>query len=419
MTDSNELTELRAEVAEMSAGFEAMRSELAALQRVAEPAEAESADPVAEAEPPIEIGTAVTRRNWMKAAAVAAVGGTAAALGSAERVAADDTDPILIGQTNNVGDMRTVASQNPNDRPEMSFLFETDTGLTGADPVFPGALGGATSSPSKPNGVYGYTDVNNEDANGVVGHSATRLGIGVRAFNSEIGGAALYAETAANGGIGAVARGGFIGLSADSDQYGVATSGKTAALLIGASSAVAPPDRATSTGAAGGALDTQRLSDSGAASLWFCTAPGAPGVWQKLAGPFTAGAFHAIDPKRVYDSRAAQPSPGALAAGSSRVVSVADGRDLDTGAVTRAGLVPEDATAITYNLTITATVGSGFVAVAPGSATTFGASAINWSTSGTTIANAGLVQLDLDRQVKVFAEVGATDFVIDVTGYYR
>ena len=459
MNDHDELQALRNEVA-------ALASELAALRnRSEEPSHLDDVPP-----PGIEISEATTRRGWMKAAAAAAVGGTALALGGAQRAAAADADPILIGRTDNVGMSRTLATHNGTGA--MSFLFRTESAFTGSTASYPAALGGWTGSTTRRNGIYGFTSVSSGDANGVAGISsspdgsgvvgrnsaggagvtglggtgtgvvgegrtgvsgstdstaATAAGVvgvsstaqarGVRAENAEIGGTALEADAAGNGGTAVDANGGYAGVVAQGFQHGVVASGNTSALLLGPTNSVAPPDRET--GQPGGALDVQLLSDSGAASLWFCSAPGAPGVWQKLAGPATAGAFHAIDPTRVYDSRAAQPSPGKLAAGSNRVVSVADGRDLLTGAVVAAGLVPDGATAVTYNLTITQTTARGFVAVAPGGATTFGASAINWRSAGTTIANAGVVKLDLTRQVKVFAEVGATHVIFDITGYYR
>jgi hypothetical protein len=124
-----------------------------------------------------------------------------------------------------------------------------------------------------------------------------------------------------------------------------------------------------------------------------------------------------IEPTRVYDSRQPQPFFGPLAAGQNRTVSVADGRNVNGGAITEPDIVPEGATAITYNLTVSGTVGAGFLAIAPGDATTFKASAINWASSGLVLANAGLVKLDDNRQIKVFCGTGSTDFIIDTTGY--
>jgi hypothetical protein len=153
--------------------------------------------------------------------------------------------------------------------------------------------------------------------------------------------------------------------------------------------------------------------------LWMCVADGTPGTWKKITGTAVAGAFHAISPSRVYDSRSAAPTPGLLASGASRLVSVADKRDLSTGAVVTANVVPAGATAISVNLTVANTVGNGFLAVNEGGNTVVAASAINWSGSGQAIANGIIVPVNASREVTVIGGVGgATDFILDVSGYY-
>ncbi|MGZ7008313.1 MAG: twin-arginine translocation signal domain-containing protein [Ilumatobacteraceae bacterium] len=128
--------------------------------------------------------------------------------------------------------------------------------------------------------------------------------------------------------------------------------------------------------------------------------------------------FIPIDPKRVYDSRVIAPL-GPLGGNATRVISVANGYTVSTATVDLPDVVPAGAKAIAYNLTITKTVGSGFLAVAPGDATALGASSINWFTSGMTLANGLVVKLDSNRQVKVFCGGGgSTEFIIDVLGYH-
>ena len=131
--------------------------------------------------------------------------------------------------------------------------------------------------------------------------------------------------------------------------------------------------------------------------------------------------FHPIAPTRVYDSRWA-PAPagvttGPLTAPNSRVVSVANGRSTVTGAITTANLVPAGAAAVSYNLTVVPTTATGFLAITPGGAGSFSASAINWNAVGAPIANGGNCTLDASRQVKLWANGGA-DFIIDITGFY-
>jgi hypothetical protein len=128
--------------------------------------------------------------------------------------------------------------------------------------------------------------------------------------------------------------------------------------------------------------------------------------------------FYPLTPFRAYDSR--WPGVGGpILANTSRPVSVKDAHDTNTGAVTTADLVPASARAVGYNLTITGTSGSGFLAITPGDEVTFGASAINWSSTGQDLANGGTVGVNAAREVKVFAGfTGSTQFIVDVTGYY-
>ena len=150
--------------------------------------------------------------------------------------------------------------------------------------------------------------------------------------------------------------------------------------------------------------------------LWFCTSSGTPGTWRTLAGPRSAGAVHAIDPVRVYDSRFAD---GPLLADFHREISVADAIDVGTGEVSQFNVITDGATAVFFNVTITETVAAGFVQVAPGSATTITGSTINWSSDGQTVANGSFSTLDDDRNLRVFVGGGgsATHFTIDITGY--
>ncbi|MCU0267614.1 MAG: hypothetical protein MUF83_03095 [Acidimicrobiales bacterium] len=131
--------------------------------------------------------------------------------------------------------------------------------------------------------------------------------------------------------------------------------------------------------------------------------------------------FAPTTPARVYDSRwpASSGVPvGALTGPSFRYVSVADRRNLDTGAVIGTA-VPAGTRAIAYNLTITATTGAGFLTVNPGGVTTIGSSAINWSGSGVTLANASVVAVSSLRAITLVAPAGcSTHAVVDVNGFY-
>ena len=159
--------------------------------------------------------------------------------------------------------------------------------------------------------------------------------------------------------------------------------------------------------------------------FWACVIAGTPGTWVDLAAPAVAPAdlqpqYYPIDPVRSYDSReAAYTESGPLAPNEVRVVSVADSHDR-AGAVLPADVVPEGATAVTYNITVARPTGHNYLSVAPGDATDPpAASSINFDT-GRNDANGLTGRLDADRQLAVFCgdDVGSCEFIIDVTGYY-
>ena len=60
------------------------------------------------------------------------------------------------------------------------------------------------------------------------------------------------------------------------------------------------------------------------------------------------------------------------------------------------------------------------LSIVPGDAAAFTTSSLNWSSSGQSIANGGVVKLAGDREIKVFCgdQTGSTHVIIDITGYY-
>jgi hypothetical protein len=144
-------------------------------------------------------------------------------------------------------------------------------------------------------------------------------------------------------------------------------------------------------------------------NLFVCVASGTPGKWRKLAGPETAGAFHAISPQRVYDSRG---TDGKLADAQERTLSVA-------GSNPAAPAAGPGATAVAITLTVTNTEGvGGFLAVRPAGTPYAGTSSINWFGPGQNLAATVISQLGGDRQLTIRGGFQPADFVIDVTGYY-
>lgn len=144
------------------------------------------------------------------------------------------------------------------------------------------------------------------------------------------------------------------------------------------------------------------------------------GFRRVLAAPTAAGALFPIDPIRVYDSRLPTPSFGRISAGQSRTVDINDSRDSGTGAIVQSGVVPEDATAIVYNLTAADTAGRGYLAVTPETNNDPDISTINWTTDGAAVANSSMVRLGVSSSVAVFCGgEGSTHFIVDIVGYYR
>ncbi|HWM21143.1 MAG TPA: twin-arginine translocation signal domain-containing protein [Ilumatobacteraceae bacterium] len=146
-------------------------------------------------------------------------------------------------------------------------------------------------------------------------------------------------------------------------------------------------------------------------------------VWGVRIGYVTAdaGRFFPIDPIRAYDSRAALPEPGLLEPNASRTILVKDSRANASGAVLTPDVVPVAARAIACNLTVTGTTGPNFLALTPGDAGSFTASAINWSGADQSVANGLIVKLDGNRFVKVWCgdQTGSTHVILDVNGYWR
>ena len=398
---------------------------------VAELRAAQSTSPVAE--PVVEIASAVTRRGWMKAAAAAAVGGTAVALSGGERAAAAPTT-FELGATN-VNAARTQANHTGSSGAQ-SFTFQSGTLFEGEHSTYPSALGGWTTTASRPSGVFGYTNVDDEDAYGVVGMAQGQSSAGVLARNGHqqgtglraiaggygvgvdaIGYRAVKADGLGSRGIGVRASGNLFAGYFVSQQVGVFASGQTAAFHVHTYD-VSPLQR-TNDHRAGELESATSAAGAPIESLWFCVEDGAPGDWRKLAGKDSSGVLHAIAPVRVYDSRRPVPLPGKIGVGQSRVVDVSDGRSGASGAVIAPDAVPEHARAVAYNLTIVDTVARGFLSVAPGDAVSSETSSINWSASNLVLANAGIVKLDAIRSIKVFCGgTGQTNFIVDITGYY-
>jgi hypothetical protein len=145
-------------------------------------------------------------------------------------------------------------------------------------------------------------------------------------------------------------------------------------------------------------------------TMWVCVVAGAPGSWRELAGANTAGSFHAIAPRRVFDSRTTTK----FAVAVDRDISVATATD------STPNVVPPFATAVALTVTVTETEGNGgFVAVRPQGTEYRGTSSINWFGANQNLATTVITGVGGDRLITVRAGSAATHVVVDVTGYYR
>lgn len=377
--------ELRALVAAQAVEIAGLRSQLTAV--------------ATRAPSPVETDIEVTgRRRFLALAggAAAVAAGTMVAKGATPVAAALGDLAIESTVSASAGAaISTVVDYSPKSSGQVDYFRVTDemTSVTGIDPFYgrylPAAVAGhaRTTSDRVVTGVTGLSEV--AGGNGV-------LGIATGADGSY--GVWGISETG----------NGVVGRSVSGYDFFADGSGR---IGLAAHVFVGPPQ-------SGSYTSGDIIRDSQGA-VWACVIAGAPGVWRKLAGPTSAGSFHAVSPTRVYDSRWPRPNTGFIGSNESRTISVADGRRSSNGDVVAADLVPAGATAIACNITITDTFGSGFAVVNPGLDSSVGASTINWSHSDQTLANGIIVGIDENRQVTlVVGGGGATNIVVDVSGYF-
>lgn len=131
-----------------------------------------------------------------------------------------------------------------------------------------------------------------------------------------------------------------------------------------------------------------------------------------------ASGFVPISSYRSYDSRLGPDESGKIFLEEQRFVDVA--LDLDGNE-----RIPDEATAVAFNVTVTQTEGAGYVQISP-PGTEFGeTSTVNWTGPDQTVANGGTVLLyegDIFENNLVFHLDGiggaGAHVIIDITGYY-
>jgi len=149
--------------------------------------------------------------------------------------------------------------------------------------------------------------------------------------------------------------------------------------------------------------------------LWLCVIAGSPGTWRRLAGNNTAGALTVLTtPKRVYDSRPAEPP--AIGTKSPLVSNVARVCDLKANG----SGVPAGARAVLINLVATNTTGAagGFLTVWRNGFAFPGTSNLNWSGPNQNVAVTTITSVDASAMCQLLANV-ATNVAVDVIGYYQ
>jgi hypothetical protein len=408
-----DVADLLAEIRTLRAELTDVRAELVELRTERSAARTESVA-TADGEPTLTS----RRRLFALAGGAAAAAVTATAVSGATPAAAASGGQFLIDRIN-VADGSTVGTELKYSSAihplGTNFLTVHDGGPVAGNSQYTAAVAGY-SFENVENGVYGYVEDGGPQTAGVVGWAASdRASVGVRAIADGVGGPGVLAQstnTTSGFGVKATAAGtAGIAVAGESATYIDLAAQGTGRLYLKANVTAGPPTSGTY-------LTGEVVTDA-AGDVFVCFAGGAPGSWRKLGGGTTAGAFHAIDPTRVYDSRLPNAG-GVLATNTNRSVRIADAIDTTTGAVKTANIVPAGSTAIAYNVTVADATLGGFLAVTPGDATGFTASTINWSPGTTSVANGTTVKIASDRTVKVFCGGGGSaQFIIDIVGYYR
>jgi hypothetical protein len=423
-----ELSDLMRRIDEMEAEVAELRTRLAVGAGIPEVSAHSGAGRSAESVEP------VSRRHALRAVGTVAVGALAGGL-----AVAVDAGPAAAAAPSSFDATTGVPAVSANaTAPTAADAIVASAAASGHHGVYAVATGGLSAC-----GVYG-SSTTDASSIGVRGYSTSGTGIGgdtttgtgvagsstsgwgvsgnsntnVGVNGNSISGAGVAGTSLNEPGVrGASTNGvggefaGPTGVWAHGSAVGLRTSGGRVAASFDNTNA-APPTR-TSVRFERGDLDVDANGN-----MWFCIVAGTPGTWRQVSGPGSAGAFHAITPGRVYDSRVPQPSPGRISIGSKRTLSVADQRNLETGIVTVPDLVPAGATAVSANITVVETAGNGWLAINPGGTYAVTASTINWAGSGLYLANCVNLTLNANRQVTVICGNGSTDFLIDINGYY-
>ncbi len=297
-----------------------------------------------------------SRREMFKKLALAGAGVAAGGvLAQASPAAATDGSALLIGDEVQTAQTPTALVASGFTGGEV-LLVDDSSGFTAGFSSHPGALAGWSGTRT---GVYGYT------ASGSYGVVATGAGVnstGLRGYGAR---ANLELQAA-----------------------GVPAPQRAVAHLLG------------------------ELVEDSTGDLWLCVVAGNPGTWRKVGGPATSGQLHLLDaPVRIYDTR---PGAAPLTVLPKTPLVANTARTVDATGNTSG--VPTAATGVLINITVTQGTAAGFLTAWPQGAWP-GTSSINWS-AGQTIATTTVTRCGPSATFLVLAN-SATDFLVDVIGYYQ
>ncbi|MCU1452681.1 MAG: hypothetical protein JWN46_827 [Acidimicrobiales bacterium] len=353
--------------------------------------------------PPTAINVAtgpVGRRQMLRTGLVGVAAAAAGAvLSDAKPAAAANGDPLVMGVTTNTSAFGTQYTVSGSGQPG---LVITDTGFTGGSSAalqldasasghFTNCLHMRSDAPKTMSVISSSTSSSN-----VTADISSGFGIGLRVSQTTGYATQFYSDQG-------------VALYAQSNtDAGAVIYGQRFQLQLSPVNGRNPPTGDTIPHSFG------EFIVDGFGDVWVCVTGGTPGVFRKIAGPATAGAFHALHvPVRVYDSR-----PGTSPAqGPKTPLTPNTARTIDL--TVNSSTVPAGATAAAVNvLLVNAATGNGNFTVWANGVTRPQSNTMVWGGTAQRFSTFAVTALDSTAKVQVLSS-STTDVVLDVVGYYR
>jgi hypothetical protein len=349
----------------------------------------------------------LTNRRQLLTLAAAGVGGAGlAALAPAAPAAAANGEALIIGNGGSQSCSASTGVAVTGNAAPYGVAF-TDNGA-GSIPL-PSAVVGHARGFFSNNFSTGVLGIAEQDAfYGVVGESV-RCGVNGRATGpADSGWPGVLGHS--NNGVGVRGEGGthgVVGYGSSAGVRGETDTRSAPALQASAKSGLLALDGAQPAPPTSGTFRRgDLLNDKFGSGVWVCVSAGSPGTWRKVAGSATAGAFHAIDGGRAYDSRVTGAG-GRITSGTTRTVTIPT------------SLAPDGSLAVTYLLTVRDTGATGGLTVFPADRPRPTIQSAIWYAADQSFVAGGVTKLGPGREVKVYCSRGSTHITLDVTGYYR